>query len=65
MAYIGHVFAGDEVYGPKKVITELGGQCLHAKKVGFVHPDGEYMEFESALPDYFEKFLSKLKRTNN
>ena len=65
MAYIGHAVAGDEVYGPKKVITELGGQCLHAKKVGFVHPDGEYMEFESALPDYFEKFLSKLKRTNN
>lgn len=65
MAHIGHPVAGDDVYGPKKVITELGGQCLHAKKVGFVHPNGEYMEFESDLPDYFEKFLSKLKRTNN
>ena len=61
MAYLGHPVAGDEVYGPKKVIKELGGQCLHAKKVGFIHPNGEYMEFSSDLPDYFKKFLNKLK----
>ena len=59
-AFIGHPVAGDDVYGPKKVITELGGQCLHAKKVGFVHPrTGEYIEFESDLPDYFEMFLKR------
>lgn len=58
MAHIGHPVAGDDVYGPKKVITELGGQCLHAGKVGFIHPrSGEYLEFESCLPEYFEKFL--------
>lgn len=62
MAYLGHPVAGDEVYGPKKVIKELEGQCLHAKKVGFIHPNGEYMEFSSDLPDYFKKFLSKLER---
>ena len=62
MAYIGHPVAGDEEYGPKKVITELGGQCLHAKKIGFIHPrTGEYMEFDSPLPDYFKKFLQRLK----
>ncbi len=62
MAYIGHPVAGDDVYGPKKVITELHGQCLHAKKVGFVHPrTGEYMEFEATLPDYFTKFLQRCK----
>ncbi len=62
MAYIGHPVAGDEVYGPKKVITELGGQCLHAKKIGFIHPrTGEYMEFDSPLPEYFKKFLQRLK----
>lgn len=62
MAYIGHPVAGDEVYGPKKVITSLGGQCLHAKKIGFVHPvTNEYMEFESDLPDYFVKFLREVK----
>lgn len=62
MAYLGHPVAGDDVYGPKKVIKELSGQCLHAKKVGFIHPNGEYMEFESELPEYFKKFISKLKR---
>ena len=62
MAYIGHPVAGDEVYGPKKVIKELGGQCLHAKKIGFIHPrTGEYMEFDSPLPDYFVNFLKRLR----
>lgn len=61
MDYIGHPVAGDEVYGPKKVIKELGGQCLHAKKIGFIHPRTEkYMEFDSMLPDYFINFLKRL-----
>lgn len=62
MAYIGHPVAGDDVYGPKKVITTLNGQCLHAKKVGFIHPiTNEYLEFESDLPDYFKKFLKGIR----
>lgn len=62
MAYLGHPVAGDDVYGPKKVITELSGQCLHAKKIGFIHPAShEYLEFSSNLPEYFEKFLRKLR----
>lgn len=62
MAYLGHAVAGDDVYGPKKVITALNGQCLHARKIGFIHPvTKEYLEFYSPLPDYFEKFLRKLK----
>lgn len=62
MAYLGHPVAGDDVYGPKKVITALNGQCLHARKIGFIHPaTKEYLEFDSPLPDYFEKFLRKLK----
>ena len=61
MAYVGHPVAGDDVYGPKKVITSLSGQCLHAKKVGFVHPvTNKYLEFESELPEYFVKFLKGL-----
>ena len=60
MAYIGHPVAGDEVYGPKKVIKSLGGQCLHARKIGFIHPvTKEYMEFTSSLPSYFTDFLEK------
>ena len=62
MAYIGHAVAGDDVYGPKKVITSLNGQCLHAKKVGFVHPiTNKYLEFESDLPNYFIKFLKAIR----
>lgn len=61
MAYIGHPLAGDEVYGPKKVITELNGQCLHAGELGFVHPrTKEYMEFTAPIPEYFTNFLKKL-----
>lgn len=64
MAYIGHPVAGDEVYGPKKVIKYLNGQCLHAKMIGFVHPrTGKYLEFESELPEYFKSFLNKLENT--
>lgn len=61
LSFLGHPVAGDEVYGPKKVITSLKGQCLHAKTLGFVHPaTHEYMEFDSRLPDYFKDFLAKL-----
>ena len=66
MAYIGHPVAGDDVYGPKKVITELSGQCLHAKKIGFVHPvTQKYIEFDSELPEYFNKYLRKLKKNGD
>lgn len=62
MSYIGHPVAGDEVYGPRKVIKKLGGQCLHARKIGFIHPTTkEYMEFTSNLPDYFEWFLKEIQ----
>lgn len=66
MAYLGHPLAGDTVYGhPKKNELGLCGQCLHAGKVGFVHPrTQEYMEFESALPAYFEKFRRSLTLEN-
>ena len=61
MASIGHPVAGDPVYGPKNVIKSLQGQCLHAKTLGFVHPaTGEYMEFDSELPEYFTHFLYSL-----
>ncbi len=62
MSYIGHPVAGDPVYGPKKVIEYLGGQCLHAGLIGFKHPRSkEYIEIQSELPDYFINFLRRLK----
>jgi 23S rRNA pseudouridine1911/1915/1917 synthase len=59
MAYIGHSVLGDDVYG--KPYKNLDGQCLHAKKIGFIHPiTKEYLEFDSPLPDYFEKALKSV-----
>ena len=61
MAYIHHPLLGDEVYGPKKCPFNLKGQVLHAKILGFTHPaTGEYMEFESPLPKYFEDLIEKI-----
>ena len=65
MASIHHPVAGDPVYGPHNCITSLHGQCLHAKTLGFVHPiTGEYLRFDSDLPDYFTHFLATLRRKN-
>lgn len=65
MAYLGHPVLGDEVYGNNKknnIFPFLKGQCLHAKIVGFIHPTTtKYMEFTSALPDYFLKILNYLE----
>ncbi|MBQ8538092.1 MAG: RluA family pseudouridine synthase [Ruminococcus sp.] len=64
MAYIGHPVAGDDVYGPKKVIKSLEGQCLHAQKIGFIHPStNEYLEFTSDIPDTFSAFINKLRKS--
>ncbi|MBR2715843.1 MAG: RluA family pseudouridine synthase [Ruminococcus sp.] len=63
MAYIGHPVAGDDVYGPKKVIKSLNGQCLHAYKIGFIHPvTNEYLEFTSEIPPEFSSFLHNLQK---
>lgn len=61
LSYIGHPVLGDDVYG--KPYRNLDGQCLHARKIGFIHPaTGEYMEFTSELPDYFRKVIDKLEK---
>ena len=61
LSYIGHPVLGDDVYG--KPFKGLEGQCLHARKIGFVHPStGEYMEFVSELPDYFRAVLARLEK---
>lgn len=61
LAYIGHPVIGDDVYG--RPYKGLDGQCLHARKIGFIHPStGEYMEFVSELPTYFAALLNKLEK---
>lgn len=61
LSYINHPVLGDDVYG--KPYKGIDGQCLHARKIGFIHPTtGEYMEFTSELPEYFQKILRIIEK---
>lgn len=61
MNYIGHPVVNDPVYGNRKLFDETG-QCLHAKELGFVHPTtGEYMQFDSELPECFINILKNFE----
>ena len=63
MASIGHPVMGDKTYGVKKEKYNLSGQLLHARIVGFIHPiTKEYMEFQTEIPERFEKFLNRQER---
>lgn len=62
MAYIGHPVAGDSVYGGKKYLAKLNGQCLHAYYISFTHPrTNEILSFSAPLPDYFTDFLESIR----
>ena len=74
MAHIHYPLLGDPLYGqrlrlPKgaspALIEALRGfkrQALHARKLGVQHPEtGEYMEWESPLPDDFQAMLQVLR----
>ncbi|NIY71119.1 RluA family pseudouridine synthase [Marivivens donghaensis] len=74
MSHVGHSLIGDPVYGGKrklnaKAVGEAGveaagrfdRQALHAATLGFDHPvTGEWMEFESELPDDMAELVSAL-----
>ena len=63
MAYIGHPILGDTVYGAKKPVSGLTGQCLHAAGLRFVHPrTGEAVELQCPLDAEFQNILEKLRR---
>ena len=64
MAHIGHPILGDTVYGAKKAVPGLTGQCLHAVGLRFLHPrTGEAVEISCPLPEEFEKYLRKLRQS--
>lgn len=63
LAYIGHPILGDTVYGAKKPVAGLTGQCLHAVGLRFIHPrTGEPVELTCPLPEEFVRMLEKLRR---
>ena len=60
MAYLGHPILGDTVYGAKKSVPGLTGQCLHAVGLQFIHPRTK--ELTCGLPDEFTAMLRKIDR---
>lgn len=63
MAHIGHPILGDTVYGAKKPVPGLTGQCLHATGLRFVHPrTGETVELHCPLPEEFTRMVEKLEK---
>jgi 23S rRNA pseudouridine1911/1915/1917 synthase len=74
LAESGHPLVGDPVYGGtdrtanlsdpvlRSLIKKLGRQALHAKTLGFIHPvSGEYMEFDSELPNDMQEIIGYLE----
>ena len=63
MASLGHPLLGDVVYGSKKPWPGLAGQCLHARRIRFIHPTtGKQVELECPLPEWFEKVLRQIDK---
>ena len=78
MKYKGSSLLGDNQYGKKgmkfkkidkdfyKLLTILNGQALHAKSLGFVHPDkNKWVNFDSELPNDFKKLLNLLENLSS
>jgi len=74
LSHIGHPIAGDLVYGygrnwwkrhplhKKGLLPAIERQMLHAKKLGFIHPDEKrYLHFETPLPDDMKRAVQSLK----
>ncbi len=74
MKYKGTSLLGDNQYGKKnikfkkinedffEIHSNLNGQALHAKSLGFIHPStNKFLNFESQLPNDFKKLLNLLK----
>lgn len=61
MASIGHPLLGDYTYGAPSPDKGLEGQCLHARRLKFIHPrSGAQILLESELPAYFIDVLNRL-----
>ncbi len=74
MAHINYPVVGDPLYGGrlkipagaseelKNALRSFRRQALHAFKLGFEHPEtGEWMEWESAIPDDMQHLLAELQ----
>lgn len=64
MSALKHPCVGDITYGADPVLARKVGlerQWLHAVKLGFEHPDGGYVEYESSYPEDLAKALEVIR----
>ncbi len=65
LTQIGYPIVGDTTYSNGKNEWGIKGQCLHAKSLKFVHPiTKKEMFLEAKMPEYFEKVIEELDKTN-
>jgi len=78
MQYIGHPLFNDPEYGGDRIIKGTTHskykqfvencfalcprQALHAKTLGFIHPDGKRMEFDSPVADDMQALIGKWRK---
>lgn len=63
LSEIGYPVVGDEVYSNGKNKFGVKGQCLHAKRIEFIHPTtNKKMILEAELPEYFKNILKELDK---
>ena len=78
MKYKGSPLLGDNQYGKKNMkfksinkdfsdyLSILSGQALHAKSLGFIHPNkNKWVIFDSQIPVDFNKLLNLLKKLSS
>lgn len=59
--YIDHPIVGDQTYSYKNT-PDTQGQCLHAYRLGFIHPiTKESMSFEAPMPEVMASFIEGLR----
>ncbi|HET6626768.1 MAG TPA: RluA family pseudouridine synthase [Nocardioidaceae bacterium] len=64
MAALKHPCVGDLTYGADPVLAERVGlrrQWLHAVRLGFEHPEGDYVAYESSYPEDLQRALDALR----
>lgn len=71
MASKGHAVVGDSLYGRKhkvinlpplilNLINGVSHQALHAYCLGFIHPNGQYLQIEEGEPEDLQKIYKEL-----
>jgi 23S rRNA pseudouridine1911/1915/1917 synthase len=63
MAFIGHPIVSDPVYGFRKQRVKAPRLFLHAARLGFRLPGGEWREFQAPLPNDLAPVLDRLRKT--